>query len=29
MELKTILAIVLCMVIAGGALYLYIRQRKK
>ncbi len=29
MELKTILAIVICLVIAGGALYLYIRQRKK
>jgi len=29
MELKTILAIVLCLVIAGGAVYLYIRQRKK
>lgn len=29
MELKTILAIVLCLVIAGGAVYLYIRQKKK
>ncbi len=29
MELKTILAIVLCLVIAGCAVYLYIRQRKK
>jgi cbb3-type cytochrome oxidase subunit 3 len=29
MELKTILAIVLCLVIVGGAVYLYIRQRKK
>jgi hypothetical protein len=29
MELKTILAIVLCLVIACGAVYLYIRQRNK
>lgn len=29
MELKTILAIVLCLVIACGAVYLYIKQRKK
>jgi hypothetical protein len=29
MELKTILAIVLCLVIACGAAYLYIKQRKK
>jgi hypothetical protein len=29
MELKTILAIVLCLVIAAGAVYLHLRQRKK
>jgi hypothetical protein len=29
MELKTILAIVLCLVIVGGAVYLHIKQKKK
>lgn len=29
MELKMIFAIVLCLVIVGGAVYLYIRQREK
>jgi len=29
MELKAILAIVLCLVIVGGAVYLHIRQKQK
>lgn len=29
MELKTILAIVLCLVIVGGAVFLHIRRRHK
>jgi len=29
MELKTILAIVLCLVIIGGAVYLHIKRKKK
>lgn len=29
MELKTILAIVLCLVIAGGAIFLYMRKNSK
>lgn len=29
MELKTILAIVLCLVIAGGAIFLYMRNNSK
>lgn len=29
MELKTILAIVLCLVIVGGAIFLQIRKRRK
>jgi len=28
-ELKTILAIVLCLVIIGGAVYLHIKRKKK
>lgn len=29
MELKTILAIVLCLVIVGGAIFLYMRKKRK
>ncbi len=29
MELKAILAIVLCLVIVGGAVFLYVRRKKK
>lgn len=29
MELKAILAIVLCLVIVGGAVFLYVRKKKK
>ena len=29
MELKTILAIVLCLVIVGGAVYLHIKRKKE
>ncbi|PHJ38664.1 hypothetical protein P378_09175 [Desulforamulus profundi] len=29
MELKTILAVVLCLVIAGGAIYLHIKRKEK
>jgi LPXTG-motif cell wall-anchored protein len=29
MELKTILAVVLCLVIIGGAVYLHIKRKKK
>lgn len=29
MELKTILAIVLCIVILGGAVFLYVRNKRK
>lgn len=29
MELKTILAIVLCLVIVGGAIFLYMRKKHK
>lgn len=29
MELKTILAIVLCLVIVGGAAFLYVKNRNK
>ncbi len=29
MELKTILAIVLCLIIVGGAVFLQIRKRNK
>lgn len=29
MELKTILAIVLCVVILGGAVFLYVRNKRK
>jgi hypothetical protein len=29
MELKTILAIVLCLVIIGGAVYLHIKRKKE
>ncbi|MCL6561288.1 MAG: LPXTG cell wall anchor domain-containing protein [Firmicutes bacterium] len=29
MELKMILAIVLCLVIIGGAVYLHIKRKKK
>lgn len=29
MELKTILAIVLCLVIVGSAVYLHIKRKKK
>ena len=29
MELKTILAIVLCVVIVGGAVFLYVRNKRK
>ncbi len=29
MELKTILAIVLCLVIVGGAIFLYMRKKSK
>lgn len=29
MELKTVLAIVLCLVIVGGAEYLHIKRKKK
>lgn len=29
MELKTILAIVLCLVIVGGAVYLHIKRKKR
>ncbi len=29
MELKTILTIVLCLIIIGGAVYLHIKRKKK
>jgi uncharacterized membrane protein len=29
MELKTILAIVLCLIIIGGAVYLHIKRKKE
>lgn len=29
MELKTILAVVLCLVIIGGAVYLHLKRKKK
>ena len=29
MELKAILAIVLCIVIVGGAIFLYVRKKNK
>lgn len=29
MELKTILAIVLCLVILGGAIFLHLRKKRK
>lgn len=29
MELKAILAVILCLVIAGGAVYLHIKRKKK
>ena len=29
MELKTILAIVLCVVILGGAVFFYVRNKRK
>ncbi len=29
MELKTILAIVLCLVVVGGAVFLYVRRKNK
>ena len=29
MELKTILAIVLCLVIVGGTVFLYVRNKNK
>lgn len=29
MTAKTIIAIVLCLIIAGGAIFLHIRKRKK
>ncbi len=29
MELKTILAIVLCLVVVGGAAFLYVRRKNK
>ena len=29
MELKAILAIVLCLVIVGGAVFLYVRNKRK
>jgi hypothetical protein len=29
MELKTILAIVLCLVIVGGAIFLHMRKKRK
>lgn len=29
MELKTILAIVLCLVIVGGAIFLHVRRKRK
>ncbi|WP_418790384.1 LPXTG cell wall anchor domain-containing protein [Phosphitispora sp. TUW77] len=29
MELKTILAVALCLVIVGGAMYLYLKRKKK
>ncbi len=29
MELKTILAIVLCLVIVGGAIFLHLRKKRK
>lgn len=29
MELKAILAIVICLIIAGGAVYLQIKRKKK
>lgn len=29
MELKTILAIVLCLVIVGGAVFLYVRNKRR
>lgn len=29
MELKTIIAIVLCLIIVGGAVFLQIRKRRK
>lgn len=29
MELKTILAIVLCLVVVGGAVVLYVRRKNK
>lgn len=29
MELKTILAIVLCLIIIGGTVYLHIKRKKK
>ncbi len=29
MELKAILAVMLCLVIAGGAVYLHIKRKKK
>ncbi len=29
MELKTILAIVLCLVIGGGAVFLYVRNKRR
>lgn len=29
MELKAILAIVLCLVIVGGAVFLYLRNKRK
>ena len=29
MELKAILAVILCLVIVGGAVYLHIKRKKK
>lgn len=29
MELKTILAVVLCLVIVGGAIFLHLRKKRK
>lgn len=29
MELKAVLAIVLCLVIVGGAVFLYVRNKRK